>query len=235
MDITAIQANLCAVRERMAAACRRAGRAPQEVRLIAVSKTVSADVIRLAYEAGQRCFGENRVQDLRQKVASLPADCEWHLIGHLQSNKARTAIDAAAWLQAIDSAALLHRLDQIAAQENRRPLILLQVNVSGESTKSGAAMAEAAALVAAARQCLHVECRGLMTMAPYGAPEAELRGIFGGLRRLRDQLQAESGQPLPELSMGMSGDFEIAIEEGATLVRVGTALFGERQYPVASA
>lgn len=216
---------------RVCAACRRSGRSPDDVKLIAVSKTVAAPAVQLAYASGQRRFGENRVQELCGKAGQLPADCEWHLIGHLQGNKVRAAVQAAAWIHAVDSTGLVTRLDEIAGVEHRRPIILLQVNVSGEATKGGVSGEQMVPLLEAALAAPRLDCRGLMTMAPYEASESDLRRIFGGLRELRDRLVTAYGHPLPELSMGMSGDFEVAVEEGATLVRVGTAIFGERSYP----
>ncbi len=220
--------NLRRIGERMATAASAAGRAPDSVRLVAVTKTFPVDAVQEAYAAGHRAFGENRVQELIAKRPLLSADCEWHLIGHLQGNKARHAVQNAAWIHAADSAELITRLDRIAAEEARRPVILLEVNLSGEESKFGTTADAVRALAEAALRSPHLDWRGLMTMAPYEAPAAELHRIFGGLRELRDRLAAEFATPLPELSMGMSGDFEIAIAEGATLVRVGTAIFGGR-------
>jgi len=219
---------LAAIRQEIRLAAEAAGRDPSGVRLLAVSKTVDADAVRAAYDAGQRDFAENRVPELADKAEALPPECVWHLIGHLQRNKARSALAHAAWVHSVDSAALIERLEAIAAEDGRLPTILLQVNLSGEATKSGVGAAAAPALLRAALACPHLRCRGLMTMAPYAAPEETLRAVFGGLRRLRDRLQDDTGAALPELSMGMSGDFTIAIAEGATVVRVGTAIFGER-------
>jgi hypothetical protein len=220
--------NLQRVRERIAAAAARSGRCAADVRLVAVTKTVASEAVREAYAAGQRLFGENRVQELAVKAPALPSDCQWHLIGHLQGNKARLAVRHAAWLHALDSVDLAERVDRIALEEGKRPEVLLEVNLSGETSKFGIAAAAAPALAEAALRSPHLALRGLMTLAPYGAPEAELRRLFAGLRELRDRLAAALGVPLPELSMGMSGDFEAAIAEGATLVRIGTAIFGER-------
>jgi len=223
--------NLAAMRRQIREAAEAAGRDPTTVRLVAVSKTVDSAQVLKAYAAGQRDFAENLVPELMRKAQGLPLDCTWHLIGHLQRNKARQAVQGAAWIHSVDSVGLLERLERLADEEHRRPTVLLQVNLSGEATKSGVTSEGAAALLRGALQCPHLSCRGLMTMAPYGASEAELRTVFGGLRRLRDRLQEESGTALPELSMGMSGDFRVAISEGATLVRIGTAIFGARSYP----
>lgn len=228
MSTVDIARNLQTVRQEIVAAAERAGRDPQTVRLVAVSKTVGAESVRHALADGQRDFGENQVQELVRKAAVLPPDCMWHLIGHLQGNKVRPAIIAAACLHAVDSVELLERIERVAAAEQRRPGVLLQINISGEQTKSGVCPADAAGLLRYALRCAHLSCRGLMTMAPFEAPEEELRRVFRGLRLLRERLQDESGSPLPELSMGMSRDFRLAILEGATLVRVGTAIFGPR-------
>jgi pyridoxal phosphate enzyme (YggS family) len=195
---------------------------------VAVTKTVGPAAIQAAYDAGQRLFGENRVQELTGKAPVLPADCEWHLVGHLQRNKVRPALQAAGWIHAADSAQLIDRIGRLAAELEARPAILLEVNMSAEETKFGVPPAAAGRLLEAALACPAVACRGLMTLAPFGAPEAVLRRVFGGLRELRDTLQQAYAVPLPDLSMGMSADFEVAVEEGATLVRVGTAVFGPR-------
>lgn len=223
-----VSAHLDEIRSRMRAAAVRAGRDPGAVRLLAVSKTFPPEIVRQAYAAGQRLFGENRVQELQAKAGALPADCEWHLIGRLQANKCRHAVQSAAWIHSVDTIELLQRLDRIAGEENRRPVILLEVNVSGETTKGGVSPEQLRTLVDAALRSPHVELRGFMTMAPYGAAPEELHRVFGGLRGLRDRIAAETGAPLPELSMGMSGDFEAAIAAGATIIRVGSAIFGGR-------
>ncbi len=223
-----LEARLADVCNRLQTACRQAGRPADQVRLIAVSKTVDAAAILAAHAAGQRRFGESRVQELVAKAAALPADCEWHLIGPLQRNKVRQAVLAADWIHTVDSLPLLDRLERLAGEEGRRPVVLVQVNVSGETTKHGCSPADAPALVAAAVRCPHLACRGLMTIAPYDADPKALAAVFADLRQLRDRLSTALGVPLPELSMGMSGDFDTAIAEGATLVRIGTAIFGAR-------
>jgi pyridoxal phosphate enzyme (YggS family) len=228
MSSVDIVGNLAAVRQQIAAAAEAAERDPRTVRLVAVTKTVGPDAVRQAWAAGHGDFGENQVQELVRKAGALPAACAWHLIGHLQGNKARAAIATAACLHAVDSVELLDRLERLAATAPRRPTILLQVNISGEPSKSGVSPAQASDLLRAALRCEHLSCRGLMTMAPFAASAPEQQQIFGGLRRLRDRLQDDSGVALPELSMGMSRDFRIAIQEGATLVRIGAAIFGRR-------
>jgi pyridoxal phosphate enzyme (YggS family) len=229
MGSAEISANLTEVRRRIETAALAAGRNPHSVRLVAVSKTVDVDSVRCALAADQEDFGENQVQELARKSQLLPSRCLWHLIGHLQANKVRTAVRAAAWIHSVDSIALVERIGRLAAEEGRQPIVLLQANLSGEPTKSGVSADSAGELLRCALRCPGLSCRGLMTMAPFAASESELHAVFGGLRELRDRLQEQTGALLPELSMGMSGDFSIAIEEGATLVRIGTAIFGPRE------
>lgn len=215
------------IRNKVKACAEAAGRQPAAVRLLAVSKTFPAEDILTAYGAGQREFGENRVQEMAEKAPKLPADCVWHLIGHLQQNKARQALEFASWIHAVDSLSLLKRLNLLAAEMGKSPKIMFEVNVSGEESKFGLKPAEVSEVVKAAvgGPCQPV---GLMTMAPLGASPEELKAVFGGLRELRDKVSSEVGIPLPELSMGMSGDFPAAIAEGSTIVRIGTAIFGHR-------
>ena len=200
------------------------GHDPARLRIVAVTKTHPIVVARAALDAGLTMLGENRVQEAEPKVAALP-DAEWHLIGHLQSNKARRAVRAFEVIHSVDSAELLDRIDAMALEEDRRPRVLVQVNVSHEETKAGLPPASLASLVAPAA----VSLVGLMTIAPFEASEEEARTIFGRLRALRDELQDRLGVGLPELSMGMTGDADAAAAEGATLVRIGTALFGPRR------
>jgi len=184
--------------------------------------------VQSAYDAGQRLFGENKVQDLAFKNAALAKDIEWHMIGHLQSNKAKLVVENADYIHAVDSVKLLQRIDRLAGELGRFPKVLLEINVSGEESKFGADSDLVKELAQATTQCKNITIAGLMTMAPFGVLENELRFVFSSLRKFRDSLQTEFGLDLPELSMGMSGDFEIAIEEGATMVRVGTSIFGRR-------
>ena len=200
----------------------------EDVTLLAVSKTFPVESIRALYDCGCRAFGENRVPELEAKAAALPADIQWHMIGQLQANKVRKVVRCAAWIHSVDSEALLRRLDRIAGEEGRTPKILLEVNVSGEESKSGCTPQEALHLGLIAASMEHLDWQGLMTMAPADANEEELRRVFGGLRQLRDDLSRQTGRPLPVLSMGMSGDFPAAIREGATIVRIGSAIFGNR-------
>ena len=229
-----VAAQLAAVRERIAAAARRAGRAPDDVRLVAVSKTFGADLVRAAAAAGHRSFGENKVQEGLQKAADLHGlSIEWHLIGHLQSNKARKAAAVFSWIETIDSLDLLRKVDEGARDAGTRPRVLVQVDLAHEATKHGADASAVADLVRAAIDTPGVDVRGLMTVPPFPVVAEDSRPWFRRLRELRDTLVA-GGVPadrLRDLSMGMSMDFEIAIAEGATMVRVGTAIFGKRVPP----
>jgi pyridoxal phosphate enzyme (YggS family) len=222
-----IRARHAAVSDRLRAAALAAGRDPDAFRIVAVSKGFGSGVLAAAWQAGLRAFGENRVQEALPKIAAMP-DAEWHLIGHLQSNKARPALHAFRFIHAVDSLDLLQRLERIAHDDGMRPAVLLQVNLSGDPTRVGFAPADlrAAALVLAALRSLAPV--GLMTMAPAGATPAGARAVFAACRELRDRLRDASGLALPELSMGMSSDAESAVAEGASLVRIGAAIFGPR-------
>ena len=228
-----IPGRLARVRERIADAAGRSRRTPAAVRLIAVSKTHPIDAVRAAAEAGQRDFGENKVQEALQKIAQGdPAGVHWHLIGHLQSNKAKKAAAAVDTIHAIDSVDLLRRVDQAAAAAGRTIDVLIQVDLALEETKFGAPEPEVPAIVVAAADCRAARLMGLMLLPPLAENPEDARPWFARLRAVRDRL-LDSGAPaerLGELSMGMSHDFEVAIEEGATMVRVGTAIFGERHY-----
>jgi len=215
----------------MAAAARSAGRDPSTIRLVAVSKTFPVDAIREAYAAGQRDFGENRVQEVLQKITSA-ADLEirWHLLGHLQTNKARKAGPAFAAIHSVDTVELLEKIDAAAAEAGRTPELLIQVDLAGETTKFGASPDDVPRLFDAAASCRAARVSGLMTLPPVPESPEDARPWFRRLRGLRDQWLA-AGVPAPmlqELSMGMSADFEVAIHEGSTIVRVGTAIFGSR-------
>ena len=231
----ALRARLRGVSRRIEAAARRAGRAPEEVTLIAVSKTHPAALVALALAAGQSDFGENRVQEAEEKIAQF-GDCapprpRWHLIGHLQANKARRAVKLFDVIHTVDSAALVGRLERLCVEEGRAELpVLVQVSLAGEATKAGAAVGELDEIVEAFRSCGRVRLAGLMTLPPFYEDAEEARPHFRRLRELRDRLRERGafGGAAGELSMGMSHDFEPAVEEGATLVRVGTAIFGER-------
>jgi len=216
---------LAAVERRIATACAKAGRTRESVQLLAVSKTKPPDAIREAVECGLRLFGENRVQEAQAKIPLCPSGLEWHLIGHLQSNKARIAANLFQMIHSVDSLKLLQDLEQYA--ETALP-VLLQVNVSGEASKSGMHPDEVSGVLEAANRMSNVEVHGLMTIPPFTPDPEKARAHFAALRALRDRVQGETGTPLSELSMGMSHDLEVAIEEGSTWVRIGTDLFGAR-------
>ncbi len=215
---------LAAVRSRIAGACSRAGRAPSDVTLVAVTKTVSAEVAALAVELGAPHLGENRPQELWKKAAAVPG-ATWHLIGHLQRNKIDRTAPLVALVHSVDSERLLLALDTFGRAAGAPVPVLLEVNCSGEASKGGFDPAAVPALGDALAALAGVSVRGLMTMAAYDANPEATRPTFARLRALRDALRARTGLPLPELSMGMSNDFEVAVEEGATLVRLGTVLF----------
>jgi pyridoxal phosphate enzyme (YggS family) len=206
------------------AAAEANGHDPHALRVVAVTKAWPLTVARAAVEAGLGMLGESRVQEAEPKIAVLP-EAEWHLIGRLQSNKARRAVRAFAVIHSVDSIALLDRLDALASEEGRKPQVLLQVNVSGEASKAGM---DPRALAGTLRAPRAAKLVGLMTIAQMGASVETARAAFADLRRLRDEIQQAAGIELPELSMGMSADAEAAAAEGATLVRIGTALFGPR-------
>ena len=202
----------------------------EEVRLLAVSKTYPNDAILEAYECGQRMFGENKVQELELKVPALPKDIEWHLIGHLQSNKVAKGVELADYIHSVDSVKLINRIDRLAGEKNRKPKILLEVNISGEESKFGVDVLEVEKMVEAAQECGNLQLIGLMTMPPFNVDINVLKLVFSSLRKLRDSLEQKYNIALPELSMGMTSDYDTAIEEGSTIVRIGTAIFGKRSY-----
>jgi pyridoxal phosphate enzyme (YggS family) len=213
--------NVAAVRQRIAEACARSGRNPNDVTLVAVTKVFPADYVEQAIAAGVGDIGENRVQEAREKKPLVRGSARWHLIGHLQSNKAKEAVRLFDMIQTVDSLELAQKIARAAEAAGKRQEILLQVNIGNEEQKSGAERSDAAALVKALRGIDALDLRGLMAIPPLGAAE-ETRPYFRELRALRDDLGVE------QLSMGMSEDFEAAIEEGATIVRVGRAIFGSR-------
>jgi pyridoxal phosphate enzyme (YggS family) len=225
-----ITENLERVRGRIRLACEACGRDPAAVELVAVSKKMEADRIREAWQAGQGVFGENRVQEALQKQAELPSALRWHLIGHLQTNKVKEAVHARFdCIHSVDSQRLLELLDRELEEQGGRQAILLQVNVSGEASKFGVHPAELPALLDRAAVCGRLEVRGLMTLPPFHPEPEQTATHFAALRDLRDCMARVSGFALPELSMGMSHDLEVAVREGATLVRVGTDIFGDRR------
>jgi pyridoxal phosphate enzyme (YggS family) len=230
-DPSVIASNLAAVRGRLEQAARTAGRDPASIRLVAVSKTFPADAVRAAFAAGQVDFGENRVQEALQKIReTAELHTRWHLVGHLQTNKVRKVVGPFAYVHSIDSLDLLDMVDKAAAESKAAPKLLIQVDLARESTKFGAPEADLPALIEAAGRLRSAEVVGLMVLPPFAEDPEQARPWFRQLREIRDRLIA-SGAPserLRELSMGMSHDFHVAIEEGATIVRVGTAIFGSR-------
>lgn len=229
MRETPFSNRLHALRERLDAACIMAGRAPQTVALLPVTKTHPVAAAREAFAAGLPAVGENRVQEAAEKRREGPAGLRWELIGHLQSNKARLAVEVFDRIQSLDSAKLAHKLNEASSEIRTTPLpVLLQVNTGEDPGKFGCSLEDAPALLETILNCPHLQLEGLMAIAPLEQTADSARRCFSKLRDLRDELVVRSGLPLPELSMGMSGDFEIAIAEGSTLVRVGSALFGER-------
>jgi pyridoxal phosphate enzyme (YggS family) len=228
---TDIRSSLEDTRARIDRAASRAGRQTREIRLVAVSKTFGLDHIRAAAAAGQQDFGENRVQEALQKIGgSTDLLIRWHLIGTLQSNKARKAAEALDWVHSVDSLELLQLLDSMAALAGTRPKLLVQVDLAGEATKHGAQPSVVPALFDAAQTCRAAQVVGLMLLPPWSEDPEGSRPYFSQLRELRDRLRAAGipGEMLQELSMGMSHDFEAAVLEGATMVRIGTAIFGRR-------
>lgn len=221
------------VRQRIGASLARARRAPEEVTLIVVSKTRPTHILQQAIEAGASDFGENRAQEAEEKILTLGRgeNVRWHLIGHLQSNKARRAVKLFDYIHSVDSAELIQRLDRLCSEEGRDALpVLLQVSLVGEATKAGTSEEELPDLVEAVGMCKHLRLAGLMTLPPFYEDAELARPFFRRLRELRDGLQSQGVFQATggELSMGMSNDYEVAIEEGATMVRVGTAIFGQR-------
>jgi pyridoxal phosphate enzyme (YggS family) len=227
-----IAENLAEVGQRISAACRRAVRDPADVELIAVSKTFPADAVREAAAAGQHVFGESRLQEAEPKIALLPGSLHWHFIGRVQRNKVRRILPLFEVIHAVDSFALASYMNGIAAELGLFPKILLQVNVAGEASKGGFEPAVLRRELASMLDLDRLEIMGLMCIPPAGPDAESARPWFVALRGLRDVLAGESGVPLSSLSMGMSGDYEVAIEEGASHVRVGSAIFGRRAYRV---
>jgi pyridoxal phosphate enzyme (YggS family) len=226
-----LRERLARVTERLRAAEERAGRRPGGVTLVAVSKKVPAGRIREAFALGHRVFGESYVQEALTKVDELPSDIVWHFIGRLQTNKAKQAADAFALVESLDRPSLADALEKAAAARDVRLRVLVQVNLAGEETKAGASPEGTVELVRRAAEWPHLRIAGFMTIPPYSSDPEATRPYFRALRELRDRVAAMAlpGVDLAELSMGMSGDYEVAVEEGATIVRVGTALFGPRE------
>lgn len=228
---TELEENVARVQERITAACRRSGRRPEDVKLVAVSKTVQPERIREAYEAGLRDFGENRVQEAQAKCPALSdLAVTWHMVGHLQSNKAKLARELFHWVHSVDSLRLAERLDRAAVSSGEHLPVLLQVNLGEEATKSGAREAELLRLAEQVGQLPTLALRGLMVLPPFFDDPEQARPFFRRLCELARAMDSANlaNVSMQELSMGMSHDFEVAIEEGATMVRVGTAIFGSR-------
>ena len=214
----------------IAAACAKTGRRPEDVEIVAVTKTHGPEVVREAWEAGLGIVGENKVQEAAWKQPLSVSGPEWHLIGHLQKNKVRHALALFSTFHSVDSVALIDRIEMIAQEVGARPHILLEVNMSGERSKDGMRPVDVPAAVERALSCSSLTLEGFMTMAPF-TPEdkiEETRPVFAGLRELRDKMETEFGVSLPRLSMGMTNDYRVAVEEGATWIRLGTVLFGAR-------
>lgn len=220
---------LALVQQRIADACARAGRTPDEVQLVTVSKTHGPDRIEEAVSCGLTVFGESRIQEARAKIPLCPGHLQWHLIGHLQTNKVKQAAPLFDVVHSVDSERLLEAYNAACTEAGRTTRIFLQVNVSGEGSKFGIAPDQLPALLERSCSCMNLEVVGLMTIPPFAEEAEKARPHFARLRALRDETAARCGVPLPELSMGMSHDFEIAIEEGATVIRIGTAIMGERK------
>ena len=223
-----LRANYLAIEQRIAHACQRAGRERSEVTLVAVTKYAEWEWVEALVELGHHELGENRPQQLVERAAQLTRPVNWHLIGHLQSNKAKSVLPRAPWIHSIDSLKLLQLIDRQSVELGLRPRVLMEVNVTGEATKYGFTPDELRANWDAILACGNVDLRGLMTMAMASDDPETARPAFRALKNLRDELQARSPggvRVFPDLSMGMTGDFEVAIEEGATLIRIGSALF----------
>jgi len=226
--VLGVEERLEIVRQRIARAAVRGGRDPASITLIGATKSIDVDRVRAAFHAGLRDFGENRVQEAVPKIAAVGAGPRWHLIGHLQRNKARHSVGAFGVIHSIDTVALAETVDRAARLTGRRVSVLIEVNVGGEATKFGVAPGAMESLVGALGACEWVQPVGLMTVAPPAQDPEAVRPVFRTLRELRDGLQRQLGDTFRELSMGMSDDFEVAVEEGATMVRIGRAIFGER-------
>lgn len=223
-----LAASLQKVRERMASACQRAGRDPSAVTLLAVTKGQPPELVRAAADLGLNLFGENRVQEAKAKIGLCPGRLRWHLIGHLQTNKARDAVHFFELIQSVDSLHLAQEINKWADRAAKTMPVFLEVNVAGEATKFGYRPDQLLAELEALNALRRIELHGLMTMAPWTPEPEKTRPIFRRLRELKEQCEHGLGAPLQHLSMGMTSDYEVAIEEGATLVRIGTALFGAR-------
>ncbi len=229
-----IKENIDIVKSKIEAACKRSGRNSGDVTLIAVSKTKPVSDIEQAYETGTRDFGENKVQELDEKFPVLPKDIKWHLIGHLQRNKVKYIVDKVELIHSVDSVRLAEQIEHEAAKKNITVKILVQVNVANEDTKFGLRWEDTIDIIKQISCLSHVHIKGLMTIAPFTDNPENNRGYFKKLKELSDEINALhlDNVEMTELSMGMTGDYEVAVEEGATLVRVGTGIFGNRNYNI---
>jgi pyridoxal phosphate enzyme (YggS family) len=223
-----LAANLERIQQRICAACKRAGRDPNAVTLLPVTKSQPPGLVTAAADLGLTLFGENKVQEAKAKIPLCPGKLRWHFIGHLQSNKCRDAIELFAMIQSVDSLPLAQELNKRAEQAAKTMPILLEVNAAGEGSKFGYAPEKLLAELKELNSLPRLEIHGLMSVPPWSPEPEKSRPHFRRLRELKEQCEQILGAPLPHLSMGMSGDFEVAIEEGATIVRIGTALFGPR-------
>ena len=226
--MNSIAKSLEAVRKQIAQAATKAGRAVEEIDLVAISKTHDAERVREAINAGQGLFGESRVQEARAKIPELSSNLRWHFVGHLQKNKVRQALPLFEMIHSVDSLALAQDINRIAEEEGLYPRVLLEVNVAGEGSKFGFAPDDLREQMEALLALPRLSIEGLMCIPPLAVESEDSRKVFVQVRELRDSLEKEFNMKLPQLSMGMTQDFPIGIEEGATLVRVGTAIFGER-------
>lgn len=225
-----LAANIQSVQERIRAACARAGRDVDSVALLAVAKTHPADAVQAAAACGLILFGENKVQEAKAKIPLCPGKCRWHLVGHLQTNKARDAVELFEMIQSVDSLRLAEEINKRAEHAAKHMRVLLEVNLAGEASKFGYAPERLLAEFKDINALPRLEIHGLMTVPPWSPVAENVRPYFRRLRELKQQCEDILGAPLPHLSMGMTGDYEVAIEEGATIVRIGTAIFGERPY-----
>ncbi len=223
-----IEKNLHRLKTEIAEIEASANRESGSVKLLAVSKNFPIEDILIAYSFGQRLFGENKIQELESKAPKLPKDIQWHLIGHLQTNKVAKAVELAEYIHSVDSIKLIQKINRLASEKNKIQKILLEVNISEEESKFGLNLSELENCVESALKCDNIKLLGLMTMAPFDIPENELNTIFSALKTTRDELEFKFKIKLPELSMGMSGDYKNAIINGSTIVRIGTAVFGNR-------
>ncbi len=229
MVVNEVAANIERVREKIAAAAQCAGRNPDEITLVAVTKTIEPERVEQALAAGLSVFGESRVQEAKAKIPQVSGRARWQLVGHLQTNKARDAAALFELIHSVDSVKLASELDKWAERAGKTQPILLEVNVSGEASKFGLKPDTLPAALEQINTLTRLEVHGLMTIAPFAEEPEKARPHFRRLRQLRDALELKHGLVLPHLSMGMTNDFEVAIEEGATMVRIGTAIFGERK------